>query len=371
MAHIRSLFCGGPVTDAEDRALQALRAGRPSHVVWNVTDRCNLRCRHCYMAATGARAGGELTTEEALQVVSLLGDAGVPLLFMTGGELFCRPDAWALLEAAHETRMRLVVSTNGTLIGREGIRRLRALGVDFTAVSIYGSRDFHDGYVALPGAFDRTIETARLMREEGIGVAVKCVVNTDTLPHLPGVFETAERLGARVVYACDLVTAGRAEDMAARAVSAADWRGLAAVIAASVADDPDGLEYDLGAIPSAVPYIADRLAERGVDVGRALDRLGTMSACPVGHGHMAISATGDILPCQFMQDYAVGNVRTTSLEEAVETLFEMGRTPVGGACGACEHARLCRGCRAKAHCVSGDVLGEDPACVLEGTRAPA
>jgi hypothetical protein len=39
MAHIRSLFLGGPVSGAEDADLAALACGQPAHVNWNVTDR--------------------------------------------------------------------------------------------------------------------------------------------------------------------------------------------------------------------------------------------------------------------------------------------------------------------------------------------
>jgi radical SAM protein with 4Fe4S-binding SPASM domain len=365
MAHIRSLFFKGPVTAAEDRALAALEAGRPSHVVWNITDRCNLKCRHCYMGATGHRSDGELTPEEALDLVDRMGAAGVPTLFMTGGEMFSRPDVWDLLEAAHSHGIRLVVSTNGTMIDEDDIARLAGLGVDYAAVTIYGPPAFHDDYVLVPGAYERIVETARIMREHGIRLCVKTTVNQDTWPHLPYVIATAKELGARVLYPCDLVTTGRATDLATRSVGPDEWRKFAEMIVEEVLSDPDGLEFDVGANPSIVPYVAGLLAERGQDTSAGSARLELMSACPVGHGHMAVNARGDIMPCQFMQDYSVGNVREMDLGEAVRSLSELGEADVGGSCGACEFARTCRGCRAKAHCVHGDVAAEDPLCMLE------
>ncbi len=293
-----------------------------------------------------------------------IADAGTPLLFLTGGELFTRRDIWEILEAAHARGLRLVVSTNGTLIDRSDIRRLKGLGVDYAAVSIYGPRDFHDGYVVVPGSFDRTIETARIMREEGIGIAVKTVVNADTLPRFDAILEITKEIGARVIYACDLVTTGRASDMGTREIGPAEWRTLADRIVEEILADPDGLEFDIGAQPSIVPYIAMRLRERGHDIGRALARLENMTACPVGRGHMTINAKGDIMPCSFMQDHSVGNVRDVSLAEAARTLFDLGKQEVTGSCAACEFVKICRGCRAKALCGSGDILGEDPACVM-------
>ncbi|GAB4277194.1 MAG: radical SAM protein [Coriobacteriia bacterium] len=371
MAHIRSLFFCGPVQPAEDRALAALAAGRPSHVVWNVTDRCNLKCRHCYMGATGARAEGELTRDEALDLVRRLGEAGVPTLFVTGGEMFTRPDIWEILEEAHAQGIRLVVSTNGTLLTASDAERLAHLGVDFAAISIYGPPAFHDSYVMVERAYAATLRAAEALTQAGIGLCVKTTVNQDTWPHVPYVFETARRIGAKVVYPCDLVTTGRASDMARRSITVGQWRELADLIIREVTEDPDGLEFDIGANPSIVPYVAERLAREGHDVSAVTERLHRMSACPVGHGHLAINARGDIMPCQFMQDYSVGNVRETDLADAVTALFELGRAPVSGPCGTCEHSRTCRGCRAKAHCATGDVLGPDPACMLEAETASA
>lgn len=365
MAHIRSLFFKGPATQAEDRALAALQAGRPSHVVWNITDRCNFKCRHCYMGATGHRSDGELTTGEALALVDQMGDIGVPTLFVTGGEMFSRPDVWQILEKAHDRGIRLVVSTNGTLIETSDIDRLRRLGVDFAALTIYGPPEFHDDYVLIPGAHERIVETARQLREAGIGLCIKTTVNSDTWPHLPYVFAKAKELGAKVVYPCDLVTTGRASNMTTRSVGVSEWHELAEMIAEEVLSDPDGLEFDIGAHPSIVPLIAKRFVERGVDITAGLHRLSVMTACPVGHGHMAINARGDIIPCQFVQDYSIGNVREMSLREAVSDLFDLGKAEVTGRCGRCEYVDMCRGCRAKAHCVHGDILAEDPVCLLD------
>ena len=62
-----------------------------SHVIsWNLTQKCNLRCEHCYISAgriTRADAQGELTTEEALAVVDQLCEVNPEaLLILTGGE---------------------------------------------------------------------------------------------------------------------------------------------------------------------------------------------------------------------------------------------------------------------------------------------
>lgn len=48
----------------------------PFLVVWNFTNACNLNCKHCYQRA-GKPAFDELTTEEKLQAVEEMAEAGV------------------------------------------------------------------------------------------------------------------------------------------------------------------------------------------------------------------------------------------------------------------------------------------------------
>ncbi len=374
MAHIRSLFFKGPLAEVESKTLESYQAGRSSEIIWNVTNKCNLLCKHCYVAATGLKKSRELSTSEALYLVDRMGALKVPLLFITGGEPFLRKDLYQILERAHRRGIRLVISTNATLIDDYVADRLKGFGVDYVAISLYGPREFHDDYVLVPGTFDKIMEAIERLRDRDIGVCIKTTVNAETYPHTRDTIELAKRLGARLVYPCDLITAGRAEKLAEQRITPGEWRELADYMLDEVlageddgagADAGDGgIEFDIGAQPSIAAYLAERLVERGYDIQKALDRLSVMSACPVGKGLLAINSEGNILACSFMQDFSIGNVRDMSLGEAVQKLFEIGETPVGGRCGSCRFTRICRGCRAKAYMQSQNLMAEDPLCML-------
>jgi len=129
------------------------------------------------------------------------------------------------------------------------------------------------------------------------------------------------------------------------------------------------MEWDIGAMPSFIPYVAERLIERGVDVSNGLERLKTISACPVGKGHMNINSEGGIMPCQFAQDWTIGTVRDMTLQEAVGELYKLDQQEAEGVCApeACEYSRICRGCRAKAWQRTGDPMAEDVTCLLHAS----
>ena len=66
-------------------------------IFWNITDRCNLSCTHCYnKSGPGRTTEGELTTADALGVIDDIADMGVPLILFTGGEPLMREDLWDL-----------------------------------------------------------------------------------------------------------------------------------------------------------------------------------------------------------------------------------------------------------------------------------
>jgi radical SAM protein with 4Fe4S-binding SPASM domain len=367
MAHVRSLFFEGPLAQVEDKALSAYKLGRPSEVIWNITNRCNLLCEHCYMAADGHTKPDQLTDEEAIALVDQMVDTGVPLLFMSGGEPMMRKNFWAILEHARHGGMHVTISTNATMIDREAAKRLKSLGVDWIATSLYGPPHFHDAMVGVPGTHAKVISAIKILRLVGVGVALKSAVSRETLPFIPHIIAKAKGLDCGLIYLCDLITSGRSEGEDETRISAQQWRELGRRIADDMLDPSVTLEYDIGALPSMIPYLAELLMERGVDVTRGLERLKIVSACPVGKGHMNINSEGGIMPCQFAQDWTIGSIREMTLADAVKELYKYDQADAKGWCSdaECEYSRICRGCRTKAFHEFGDPMGVDTTCILK------
>jgi Fe-coproporphyrin III synthase len=371
VSHVRSLFLGGPLSEIGKRTVEAFQERRPSEIIWNITNRCNLFCKHCYVAADFAKAPAELSTQEAIDLVGQIGEAKVPLLFLTGGEPFLRPDLYSILEKAQEYGIKVVMSTNGLLIDDAAADRLARYAVDYVAISLYGPEAFHDEYVGAKGSFLRTLENIGRLRKRGIKVGIKTTVTSATYPFFYDLVKVAKDLGSGLVYACDLIASGRAVPLREKRITNEQWLEIADFIVDDVCGSPEGgLEYDIGAIPSLAMVILRRLEERRVDTEKGKARMRIKSACPVGKGLMGINSEGFVLPCSFVQDYNVGNVRELGVRGAVERLFALGEAPVKGRCGTCASVNLCRGCRVKAFHDGGDILGEDPSCLIRSGTLP-
>ena len=130
-------------------------ARRPwSHVVLELTHRCNLRCRICPLwgahldetnpTREAIERDRELTVAEWIRVLDEIAAVGVENLVFTGGEIFLRPDVFEILEAAVQKGFHVEVSTNGTRIGAEEADRLVAIGPDLVRFPLEGERERHD-----------------------------------------------------------------------------------------------------------------------------------------------------------------------------------------------------------------------------------
>src|SRR5208337_643953 len=109
-------------------------------VFWNITDRCNLSCTHCYnRSGPGRETVGELTTEEAIRVIDDLAGMGVPLILFSGGEPLMRGDIWDLARHARNRGLKMALSTNGTLITPEVAGKIKECGIEYAGISLDGA----------------------------------------------------------------------------------------------------------------------------------------------------------------------------------------------------------------------------------------
>ena len=372
MAHVRSLFFTGAASESESKAQEAKRLGRPSSLIWNITNRCNLLCSHCYMSADGKEKPEQLSEDQAFDMIDRMHEAGVPVVFLSGGEPMMHPYFWEILERINKAGVRPTVSTNCTFITAQSAQRLADNGVRFIATSLYGPRDFHDEMVAVPGTHDKIMSAIKELRKVGVKVVIKIALSKDTYPYIYDLIAQAKAMDCSMVYICDLITSGRSEGEEESRISNEQWREFCDFITDEVADPENNFEYDIGAIPSVIPYIARGLMQRGLDVSKGLERLKIFSACPVGQGHMTINSEGGIMPCQFAQDWTFGNIYDIGFAEATRRLAEVDVAVPQGMCAPenCSYSRICRGCRVKAWqrtgaAADGNPLAEDISCILD------
>jgi len=144
--------------------------GSPLRVMFELTYRCNFRCRHCYVPQS-YRKYNELETKEVFSILDQLKDIGCFYLGFTGGEPFIREDIIEILWYAKRCGFELIIYTNGSLINEEiagQLQRLRPNKVDITIPAM--SKDAFERISGVSGSRDKVFEAIDLLHTNGVNL---------------------------------------------------------------------------------------------------------------------------------------------------------------------------------------------------------
>lgn len=337
---------------------------RPA-VTWNITRRCNLRCLHCYVDA-GLRDPAELTTDEAMDVVDQMAEVGVPMVIFSGGEPLLREDLFQIAEYAGSKGIKLVLSTNGTLITKEVAKKLKDLGFYYVGISLDSAdEDYHDAFRGVRGAFAAALAGVRNAIEAGLDVGLRFTVTSKNIEEAPRYIDFAASLGVRRVTFYHLSAAGRAQRMEKGwYYTPEQYKAFIEALIDYARKYAGKLEIETTLAPYDGIYIAEKLG------GSEAYFKFVEAAGGCGRKMISIYPNGDVYPCQFLDFYKLGNVREKRLREilrpeALEPFVNTDKYLRGPKCGACRYKQYCKGGdRARAYYLSGDMWGDDPLCPI-------
>ncbi|MCX8117602.1 MAG: radical SAM protein [Desulfobacterota bacterium] len=139
-----------------------------------ITDRCNLRCRHCYL---GEGRGQDLPFVTILKVLEEFESIQGLRLLLSGGEPLLHPDFWAINDVLTNYPFRSVMLSNGTLITENVARRLRLHEVQ---LSLDGMKKGHEA-IRGEGTFEKVLRAIDLLQEAGLRVSIATMIHRKNL----------------------------------------------------------------------------------------------------------------------------------------------------------------------------------------------
>ena len=323
-------------------------------VSWMTTNRCNLRCSHCYQDAGDVRAG-ELTTSEARQLIDGIARAGFKIMIFSGGEPLMRQDIFELVAYAADSGLRPVFGTNGTLLTPENVRRLQDIGASAMGISLDSlDPEKHNHFRGLPNAFSLTRQGMENCRNAGLPFQIHTTVMDWNWNEIPDIIDFAVEAGAMAAYLFFLVPVGRAAAMEHSAVDVDAYEALLRNIMTKQLTTPIPIK------PTCAPQFTRVAKQLGVPLDRRFSR-----GCLAGLSYCIVSPVGKVRPCAYMTEEA-GDIRQADFDTIWQDspLFARLRSrQYGGSCGVCGYRDLCGGCRARAaYYHEGDYMAGDSQC---------
>jgi radical SAM protein with 4Fe4S-binding SPASM domain len=337
-------------------------------IQWHLTERCNLKCSHCYQ--TGER-GFELSSREIKETIREIGDTletwkelyevnFLPSVNITGGEPFLRKDLFEILLEFKHLGFDTYLLTNGTLVDDVMAGRLYSADVKGVQVSIEGPEPVHE---AIRGkhSFAASLRGVRHLLDAGLKVTLNVTVSSLNADHLMDMVDLSSNCGVHRLGFSRLVPWGRGKFLFDEMLKPRTLKGLYEKVFS--ADLHNGLEIVTGD-PVASQF---RNKTQNTDSGDT-----ALGGCAAGVSGLTIMPDGTVVPCRRLP-VSLGNVKKDSLREIwsmSEVLNDLrDRSKYKGKCGSCKKWANCRGCRAIAYSCSmakgkGDLLAPDPQCFI-------
>ena len=173
-------------------------------IFWSVTGKCNFRCRHCFMDAPEG-ALGELSTEEALNLIDQMADCGVLRVDLTGGELFVRRDLWELVDRIRAHHMVIgKIYTNGWLLNEEVLDQFDSRGMKPQISVSFDGVGWHDWMRGIQGAEERTLNTLRLCQVRGMETDVEMCIHRGNQERLTETIRVLCEIGVKKLKASNV-----------------------------------------------------------------------------------------------------------------------------------------------------------------------
>jgi SynChlorMet cassette radical SAM/SPASM protein ScmF len=171
-----------------------------NQIYFYLTEGCNLRCRHCWIAPKYQSEGHTYPALELDLFRSILEQAkplGLTGVKLTGGEPLLHPQIYGILEVIRTEELPLIVETNGVLCTPDLARKMATCKNPFVSVSLDGADpETHEWVRGVDGCFGAALKGIRNLVGAGFRPQVIMALMRRNKDQMEAVVRMAESLGA-------------------------------------------------------------------------------------------------------------------------------------------------------------------------------
>jgi len=329
---------------------------------WHITERCNLRCTHCYQSSFDSKEPDfEQLINSTLQYIELLKQWNLERyghfvpghINITGGEPFIRNDFIDFLEylAKKANFFSFGILCNGSLIDEKIASKLKNLGVNFVQLSLEGGNETNDIIRGL-GSYQKTIGAIKHLKKVGIRVYISFTASTQNYVEFSQVAKLGQKLKVDKVWTDRMVPFEGAQNQKNLLLQKDEFRNYLQVIKTA---------------QSKKPF----LSKTKIEMARALMFLKggeCIYRCKAGDSLLCLLHNGDVLVCRRLPLVA-GNIHEKSLSEIYNQSTVMKNIRNVSFPVECDHCSYQKSCKGGAKCISYAMKNNysvaDPSCFVK------
>jgi len=334
----------------------------PKHFLlqWHITERCNLRCQHCYQ---DNYKNNELPFEILVSIFEQFKGFILKLeevanhkitahINITGGEPFIRKDFFDLLEIFYENKKWLSfgILSNGSFIDESCAKQLKQLRPSFVQISLEGIEETHD-QIRGTGHFQECISALKYLQKQQIKTLISFTAHKNNYQQFQEVAEIGRQLKVNRVWSDRLIPCGSGSDL-------------------QTLNSEETLHFFQMMSETKRKIEKKWFNQTEVALHRALQFLvgGNAYKCSAGKSLLTIQPNGDVYPCRRMP-IKVGNVLEMNLFNIYQQNILLqqlrDKTKTSKGCEKCFYEKHCRGgLKCLSYALTNDPFQADPSCWL-------
>ncbi|MFX0195890.1 MAG: radical SAM protein [Candidatus Hodarchaeota archaeon] len=329
----------------------------PLVIGWELTLRCNLRCRHCGSSA-GLPRRNELTTDEALALCDQFPDLLVQEVDFSGGEPLLRSDWKDIALYLKDLGINTNILTHGLDLTTDKVHEMIEVGISCVGISVDGLEKNHDFIRRWEGAFKRTLQGIDILNTIGLKLNIITTVSSLNVDDLPELMRLLQLHGVRFWRLQPLIPVGRAKNHKDLRVEKQSILKLGRFIQQCKSK---ALENGMEIISAdGLQYIFEEEKTKTSKSWRG---------CPAGWSTCGITSNGKVKGCLAMPDELIeGDLREKDLwdiwfhPEAFDYNRKFNLHQIGPNCRDCDMCEPCKGgCSVNSYSSTG-IFHNDPYC---------
>ena len=290
-----------------------LKLSTPIKIQWKITNKCNLKCRHCYL---GKLNGFELPFEKVDKISNMIIDSNVMEVTLSGGECLTYKGIEKIIKKFLINGIKVNVFTNALLL--KSI--LNKIDLDILNkdellfyVSVDGLKDSHE-QIRGRNTFDKTIENIKYAIKKGYPVVTNTVINKVNYCDIMDMIILLKQIGVKDVQLSNLIVQGNAD--VNLKISLTEQMNLKEKINELYKNHPEFGYIYYSEIPDSDGVRKVYSLSKGKKKYIGNDNW----KCTAGVARVTIDPNGKVYCCPFIKNSYLGDLNNQSLSEVWDNI---------------------------------------------------